>query len=46
MSRELVALRAVQTLTVLDVRNYREAVFQLGGFADEGEDPEQATALP
>lgn len=46
VSRELVALRAVQTLTVLDVRNYREAVFQLGGFADEGEDPEQATALP
>ena len=46
MSRELVALRTVQTLSVLDVRNYRDAVFHLGGFEAEGEDPELATALP
>ena len=46
MSRELAALRAVQSLSVLDVRNYRELVFHLGGFADEGENPEHATSLP
>jgi hypothetical protein len=46
VSRELVALRAVQTLSVLDVRNYREAVFRLGGFEQEGEDPELASAVP
>jgi len=46
VSRELVALRAVQTLSVLDIRNYREAVFQLGGFEDDGEDPGLAAALP
>lgn len=46
VSRELVALRAVQTLSVLDIRNYREAVFQLGGFEADGEDAAQATALP
>jgi hypothetical protein len=44
--RELVALRAVQSLSVLDVRNYRDAVFALGGFADDGEDPGLATELP
>ena len=46
VSRELVALRAVQTLSVLDVRNYRHAVFHLGGFEAEGEDQELAAALP
>lgn len=46
LSRELAALRAVQSLSVLDVRNYRELVFRLGGFGDEGENPELATALP
>lgn len=40
VSRELIALRAVQTLSVLDVRNYRDLIFQLGGYAAEGEDPE------
>ena len=46
VSRELVALRAVQSLSVLDVRNYRDLVFQLGGYAEDGEDPEISKALP
>ncbi len=46
IGRELAALRAVQSLSVLDVRNYRKLVFDLGGYAAEGEDPELAEALP
>ncbi len=44
--RELTALRAVQTLSVLDVRNYRALVFGLGGYADDGEDIRLAEQLP
>lgn len=46
VSRELSALRAVQSLSVLDVRNYRQLVFRLGGYADDGESVEIADALP
>jgi len=46
VSRELSALRTVQSLSVLDVRNYRRLVFGLGNFAKDGEDPAQAEALP
>jgi len=46
VSRELVALRAVQSLSVLDVRNYRDLVFRLGGYAEDGEDASVAQALP
>lgn len=46
VNRDLCAVRAVQSLTVLDVRNYRELVFELGNYADEGEDAKLATALP
>ncbi len=46
ISRELAALRTVQSLSVLDVRNYRRLVFELGGYAEDGEDPELAEALP
>ena len=46
VSRDLTALRAVQSLSVLDVRNYRHLVFRLGRYQEEGEDPELATALP
>ena len=46
VSRELAALRAVQSLSVLDVSNYRDLVFRLGGYGEQGEDPELATALP
>lgn len=45
-SRELTALRAIQSLSVLEVRNYRRIVFRLGGYEREGEDPALATALP
>ena len=31
-SEQLVTLRAVQSLAVLDVRNYRKQVFRLGGY--------------
>ena len=46
VSRELSALRAVQSLSVLDVRNYRELIFELGGYAKDGEEPALAHALP
>jgi hypothetical protein len=44
--RELAALRAVQSLSVLDVRNYRALVFRIGAYEDDGEDPAVAEALP
>ena len=40
------ALRAVQSLSVLDVHNYRRIVFELGGFARDGEDPAEGERLP
>lgn len=46
VSRELTALRAIQSLSVLDVRNYRRLVFDLGGYEDDGESRELAEALP
>ena len=44
--RDLLALRAVQSLAVLDIRNHRDLVFRVGGYEDEGEDPQLGTALP
>lgn len=44
--RDLVALRTVQSLAVLDVRNYRDLVFRLGRYAEDGEDPGLSTRLP
>ncbi|MFO1029711.1 MAG: hypothetical protein U1F60_01410 [Planctomycetota bacterium] len=35
--RDLMALRAVQSLAVLDIRNYRELVFRLGDYGGDGE---------
>jgi hypothetical protein len=46
ISRELAALRAVQSLSVLDVRNYRQLVFRIGDYAADGEASELADALP
>ncbi len=43
---ELCVLRAVQSLSVLDVRNYRDLVFELGGFMADGEDQARALTLP
>ena len=44
--RDLLALRAVQSLAVLDVRNYRDLVFRLGDYAADGEDPRLGGELP
>ncbi|MFO1054358.1 MAG: hypothetical protein U1F36_19230 [Planctomycetota bacterium] len=44
--RDLAALRAVQSLSVLDVRNYRSLVFELGNYGADGESDALARALP
>jgi len=44
--RDVLALRTVQSLAVLDVRNYRDLVFRIGEFEASGEDPELGRALP
>jgi hypothetical protein len=44
--REIVSLRAVQSLAVLDIRNYRELVFELGDYAADGVDSAAACGLP
>lgn len=46
VSRELTALRVVQSLAVLDVRNYRRLVFEVGDYAADGESRDLAEALP
>ncbi len=46
ISRELAALRAGQSLSVLGVRNYRCLIFDLGGYAKDGEDRAIAEELP
>jgi hypothetical protein len=46
LERDVMTLRAVQTLAVLDVRNYRDLVFQLGDYAADGEDPRLSGDLP
>lgn len=46
LARDLQALRTVQSLTILDLRNYRELVFEIGDYAADGEDPSLAQALP
>ena len=44
--RDLQVLRAVQSLAVLDIRNYRDLVFQLGDYAADGETLATDTRLP
>ncbi|MFT4843589.1 MAG: hypothetical protein ACJA0V_000516 [Planctomycetota bacterium] len=44
--RDILALRAVQSLAVLDVRNYRDLVFRIGDYESDGEDPSLGRALP
>ena len=43
---DVLALRAVQSLAVLDIRNYRDLVFRIGAFEADGESPELGRALP
>ena len=46
LRNELVSLRAIQSLAVLDVRNYRALVYELGDYAADGVDSREAYALP
>lgn len=46
VQRDLRALRAVQSLAVLDIRNYRDLVFQLGDYAADGNGEDPAAELP
>ena len=39
MTEQLLTLRAIHTLSILDVLNYREHVFRLGRYADMGDQP-------
>jgi hypothetical protein len=39
ITEQLVALRAIQTLALLDILHYREHVYVLGQYADLGDDP-------
>jgi hypothetical protein len=45
-NRDVAVARAVQSLSVLAVRNYRELVFDGGGYAADGEDAALARSLP
>jgi hypothetical protein len=44
--RDLLTLRTVQSLAVLDVRNHRDLVFKLGEYGADGEDATLAERLP
>ncbi len=39
VSEQLVSLRAIQTLALIDMRNYRTHVYRLGGYAEDGDSP-------
>ena len=39
MTEQLITLRAAQTLTLLDVRNYRQQVWQVGEYGADGDAP-------
>ena len=45
LTEQLVTLRAVQTLSLIDVPNYREHIFRLGGYEEAGDDPGHALSL-
>jgi len=45
MSEQLVILRAVQSLTLIDILNYRAHIFRLGDYARSGDDPETSLQL-
>jgi hypothetical protein len=39
ITEQLISLRTIQTLAILDVLNYRRHVYELGGYADMGDQP-------
>ena len=45
ISEQLVTMRTVQTLSLIDMLNYREHIYRLGDYASSGDDAGQALAL-
>ncbi|MDH3590902.1 MAG: hypothetical protein OER88_03435, partial [Planctomycetota bacterium] len=46
ISEQIVTLRAVQTLALIDVLNYRSHVYTVGGYASDGDSTGDALNLP
>ncbi len=46
VTEQLITLRAVQTMTLVDVRNYRRHVWSLGQYGDEGDSGDILLDLP
>lgn len=46
ITEQLVTLRSVQTLALIDLRNYRHQVWRLGRFEEEGDEPGRALEVP
>lgn len=44
-TEQIVTLRAVQTLSLVDLRNYRAHVWRLGAYGASGEEPARALAI-
>ena len=42
---QIVTLRIVQTLSLIDMLNYREHVFRLGRYGDAGNEPGDSLSL-
>jgi hypothetical protein len=45
ISEQLVTMRTVQTLSLIDMLNYREHIYRLGDYASSGDDAGQALSL-
>ncbi len=45
ISEQIVTLRIVQTLALIDLLNYREHVYRLGGYEDSGDEPGELLRL-
>jgi hypothetical protein len=46
ITEQIVTLRAVQTLALIDLRNYREHIWRLGGFEADGDSPGRSFEIP
>jgi hypothetical protein len=42
---QIVTLRSIQTLSLIDILNYREHVYRLGAYAASGDPPEDFLSL-
>ncbi len=45
ITEQLVTIRTVQTLSLIDMLNYREHIYRLGDYASSGDDSGQALSL-